>query len=312
MSSTECGRRNHSTSSAARLRASSVDTCRGQDGRKVPVALNSVGRRSCLAVTIQTATDNATPTATDAPQHCAARRSPDFGAAIAVFQQRIAEDDERKSAVPDLVEPGRGLRTGIEQPGRSKHAGKGQGVDDRGGRGEQISARQQQQSPRPQQAELRKQQDRRDQIVDCKRGLIARDERRDRGKRHGGKRHGKANRTAETPTTASAAARSRLVAGKVERKMLRSLPVCTHSLRQTGIERANRFASSTHTITHPSRAGNLADMRISTGRNTVVHGPGRIGKRTGPSAIHRMLRLHDAESTQGLLITHSVCRRKAQ
>jgi hypothetical protein len=81
------------------------------------------------------------------------------GSTVLVFQKRIADHEKRKAGVPDLVQPGRRLRAGIEQPGWGKHAGKRQGMDDRGARGEQISARKQQQRPRAQQGELRKQQD---------------------------------------------------------------------------------------------------------------------------------------------------------
>src|ERR1700682_4424328 len=55
-----------------------------------------------------------------------------------------------------------------------------------------------------------------------------------------------ANRMAETMTTASAAARSPLEAGKVERKMLRSLPVGTQYLLQTGKARTQWITSNAH------------------------------------------------------------------
>ena len=109
-----------------------------------------------------------------------------FRAAIPVFQERIAEHENRKSDVPDLVKPGGCLRAGIEQPGRSKHTWKAQAVDDRSGRGEQISAREQQQRPRAQNRELRKQQDGGDEIVDRERGLITGNEGRHRDQRHPG------------------------------------------------------------------------------------------------------------------------------
>ena len=108
---------------------------------------------------------------------------------------------------------------------RREQTGKGEGVDDRRGGGEQISAREQQQRPRAQDRELRKQQDRGDEIVDGERGLIARDECRDRGSGIPANGTAQANRTAETPTTARAARASRRVAGMVERKMLRSSPI---------------------------------------------------------------------------------------
>ena len=46
------------------------------------------------------------------------------------FSKRIAEHEQRKSAVPDHVEPDGGLRARTEQPAGRKQAGKGQGVDD--------------------------------------------------------------------------------------------------------------------------------------------------------------------------------------
>src|ERR1700738_4689851 len=60
-----------------------------------------------------------------------------------------------------------------------------------------------------------------------------------------------ANRIDETQTTARAVVRSRFVAGKVDRKMLRSSPVGTHDLLQAGIEGPERVQSNVHTIKHP-------------------------------------------------------------
>jgi hypothetical protein len=62
MSSTECGRRNHKSSSAAKLRSSSADNVPIKVDVKCP-PLNIVGRISCLAVTIHVVIDNAAPTA---------------------------------------------------------------------------------------------------------------------------------------------------------------------------------------------------------------------------------------------------------
>ncbi len=188
-SSTECGRRNHSTISAARLRSTSVDTVPIKVDVKCP-PLIMTGKMSCLAVTIQAANDIATPTAATLPRIALAGPSPYFRAAIAALQQCIAEHQKRETDVPDLVKPDRRLRAGIEKPGRGEQTGKGQGVNDRCHRGEQISAGEQQQRPRAHDGELRKQQDGRDQVVDCERGLIARNEGRNRGKRHGGVERG--------------------------------------------------------------------------------------------------------------------------
>src|SRR5260370_38885758 len=74
-----------------------------------------------------------------------------------------------------------------------------------------------------------------------------------------------ANRTAEIPTTANAAARSSLEAGKVERKMLRSLPVDTQDLLQTGTARA-QWITSNALNSLSARAEYLADIPISAGR----------------------------------------------
>ena len=129
-------------------------------------------------------------TATMLATIAAAGRALNLRLVVFCFQQRIAEDQQRKSAVPDHVEPDGGLRARAEQPAGREQAGKGQGVDDgRHGR-EQISAGEQQQRPRAGNRELRKQQNGGDQVVDGQRGLIARNECRDRGKRHAGKRHG--------------------------------------------------------------------------------------------------------------------------
>jgi hypothetical protein len=63
-------------------------------------------------------------------------------------------------------------------------------VNDRRACGEQVSARKQQESPRPQDAELREQEDGGDKIVDRERGLITRNERWNGSKRYTGERHG--------------------------------------------------------------------------------------------------------------------------
>ena len=85
----------------------------------------------------------------------------------------------RWSAVPH-----RAARSGANRPGKVR------AWTIAAMRREQISAREQQQRPRAGNRELRKQQDGGDQIVDGQCGLIARNECRDRGKRHAGKRHG--------------------------------------------------------------------------------------------------------------------------
>src|SRR5262249_58341138 len=72
-----------------------------------------------------------------------------------------------------------------------EQVGEGEGVGDSGRGRKQISAGKQQQAAGAQHGELREQQDRGDQVVDGKRRLIARDERR-----HGGKRHPRKGRGA--------------------------------------------------------------------------------------------------------------------
>ena len=63
-SSTECGRRNQRTTSAAKLRNNNVDRMPIRIGVKLPpLALSSVGKMPCLAVTIQVAIDIAAATA---------------------------------------------------------------------------------------------------------------------------------------------------------------------------------------------------------------------------------------------------------
>jgi len=88
-------------------------------------------------------------------------------------------------------------------------------MDDRDGCGEQISARQQQQRPRPQQAELRN-----SRMAVISSLMAARidncNERRNRRKRYQWQRpRHRQTEIDETPTTARAVMRSRFVAGKV-------------------------------------------------------------------------------------------------
>ena len=125
-----------------------------------------------------------------AGQDRGADRSADAGAAVFVLQQGIAEHEQRKSAVPDHVQPDRCLRTCVQKPGRSEQARKGQGVNDRRRRGEKVPARQQQKRPRPQDAELRKQKNGRNDVAEGQRRLITRDKCRNRSERDSGKRHG--------------------------------------------------------------------------------------------------------------------------
>jgi hypothetical protein len=117
-------------------------------------------------------------------------------------------------------------------------------MDDRSGRGEQISARKQQQSPRPQRDELRKQQNGRDQIVDCKRGLITRNERRNRGKPHSGKWYGNGEQhcgDGDNGQSRNAIPACRRYGREKDVGVVAGLHC---RLLQTGIERATKFASN--------------------------------------------------------------------
>ena len=112
-----------------------------------------------------------------AGQDCAPRRTVEPRALVAAIE-RISEDEQREAAVPDHVEPRRRLWPGAEQSGRRVKIGKGQGVQQRGQRSEQISASEIQQTARSYLRHLREQQYRGDDIVDGERRLTARDERR--------------------------------------------------------------------------------------------------------------------------------------
>src|SRR5207253_6902561 len=107
-----------------------------------------------------------------------ARRCPHFRSAVSILQQGIAEREKRKAAMPDLVEPGRRLWTRMEETGGRKQSGKGQRMNDRCDGGEQIAAGEKQQRPGSQLSELRIQQNGGDEVIDCKRRLVARDESR--------------------------------------------------------------------------------------------------------------------------------------
>ena len=178
----------------------------------------------------------------DAGNDCRAGRAPYLRLVVACLQQRIAEDQQRKSAVPDHVEPDGGLRSRAEQPAGREQAGKGEGVDDgRHGR-EQISAGEQQQRPRAGNRELRKQQDGGDQVVDGECGLIARNECRDRGKRHAGKRHGAGE---QHRRDADHGERGHAIAAGRRHGRKKDVALVTHCrLRQTGSERAMAIASN--------------------------------------------------------------------
>ena len=172
----------------------------------------------------------------DARNDRAAGRAPYFRAVVRCFQQRIAENQKRKSAVPDHVEPDGGLRAGAEKPVGGEQAGKSQGVNDRSDGGEQISAREQQHRARTGNCKLRKQQHRGDQVIDGQRRLIARNECRDRCKRHAGKRY----RAGEQHRRyADHGERGHTIAARRGHGREKDVALVTHCrLRQTGSERA--------------------------------------------------------------------------
>jgi hypothetical protein len=198
-----------------------------------------------------------------APEDRSTCRSLYFGAAILVFQERIAEHEKRKSAVPDHVEPGCCLRSGAQQSTRGKQAWKGQAVDNSRDGGEQISARKQQQSPRPQQRELRIQQDGRDKIVDRERGLVTRNERRHRNERHRGKIRRKCEqhrRDADNgqggPAIATCGRKGREKDASLAARRLHCRPPAS--------------PHRTHHISASAESGYLANLPMSIGRNVVL------------------------------------------
>jgi len=160
---------------------------------------------------------------------------------VPCLQQGIAEDEQRKTAVPDHVEPDGGLRSRAEQATGREQSGKGQRVDDGCQRREQISAGEQQHRPRAGNRKLRKQQDGGDQVVDGERGLIARHECRDRGERHAGKRHGAGEQHRQD---ADHGERGHAIAARRRHGRKKDVALVTHCrLRQTGNERAMAIAS---------------------------------------------------------------------
>ena len=82
--------------------------------------------------------------------------------------------------MPEHVQPCRALGTGAEQAGRREQTGESECVPDGHEGGEEVAAGQHEQGPRPQDAELAEQQDRRDQIVDDEGRFVDRDEGNDR------------------------------------------------------------------------------------------------------------------------------------
>jgi hypothetical protein len=107
-----------------------------------------------------------------------------------VLQDYIGDDGEREAAVPEHVQPGGGLRTGAEQAARREQPREAEGMADRHPGAEQVSAAEREQRPRAQDADLREQQRRRQQIGAHQRRLIDRNEGGNRGELHLRERHG--------------------------------------------------------------------------------------------------------------------------
>jgi hypothetical protein len=237
MSRTECGLRSHSSEAEAPYgrdhpeHDGSVMAAAQKDRQPVVLGGDEPGERGHCD------TDR-----NDARNDGRAGRPPYLRLVVPCLRQRIAEDQERKYAVPHHVEPDGSLRSRTEQPAGREQAGKGEGVDDgRHGR-EQISAREQQQRPRAGKRELRKQQDGGDQVVDRQGGLIARHERRDRGKRHAGKRHGAGE---QYRRDADHGERGHAIAARGRHGRKKDAALVTHCrLRQAGNERATAEASN--------------------------------------------------------------------
>ncbi|MFK4673424.1 hypothetical protein ABIF37_005827 [Bradyrhizobium diazoefficiens] len=106
-------------------------------------------------------------------------RAADPGAAVGLLQPGIAQHEHREAAVPDHVEPDRGLPARAEKSGRGEQSGEGEGMNQRRGGGEQIAAREPQQRAGPQDRKLRQQQHRGDDVAYGEGRLIARDKGRD-------------------------------------------------------------------------------------------------------------------------------------
>src|SRR5215831_14027354 len=80
---------------------------------------------------------------TDGGWHNASRRVRPRVSSLGVvaFQQRVANNDDRKAALPEHVEPSAGLRAGPEQTIARKQAGKGRHMGQRHQSSEEVSAR---------------------------------------------------------------------------------------------------------------------------------------------------------------------------
>jgi hypothetical protein len=109
-----------------------------------------------------------------------------------VLEQRVGDDEERESAVPEHVQPSRALRPGTKQAGGREQARERERVGNSREGGEQVSAGQDQQCPGLQKRELPEQQDGGDQIVDDQRRFIDGNEAEDRRQLNLRERHRRA------------------------------------------------------------------------------------------------------------------------
>jgi len=92
--------------------------------------------------------------------------------------------------MPEKIQPGRGLRSRVQQAGGRKQSGKTQGMEDGHCGIEQIAASDDEQPARAQDVVLSQQEDEGNDVPDDDRGLIDGQERRNRRQRHLGKRRG--------------------------------------------------------------------------------------------------------------------------
>jgi hypothetical protein len=100
---------------------------------------------------------------------------------ILILEQSVTEHEQGKAAVPQDVDPARGVKPGAKQPLGRERARKRQHPWHGHQPGKKISARNHEERPGPKNRKLRKQQDRGEQIGYGHRGGVNRDERVERG-----------------------------------------------------------------------------------------------------------------------------------
>src|SRR5262249_40201192 len=97
-------------------------------------------------------------------------------ARIRILQKGIRDDEQRKTAVPEGIKPGRGLQSGAKQATGRKHARKGQHPRDHDERRVEISTRYRKERTRAQDGELCEEKTSREQIGHEDRSGVGRDE----------------------------------------------------------------------------------------------------------------------------------------